>query len=191
MYLFSDKRSRKIALVANCIINQNAKVDEFALYPAMIPGFVNLLEKYNFGIEQMPCPEMYTAGIRRWWQVSEQYSTSGYTRSFTFLANIVIDLVEDYLRNNFTVVLIGVDGSPSCGVNLTDTDKDNKWIGSPTLKYKKGDDCTKKGAAPFIKVLKEQMILRNLPDIPMIGLPMDVPGEKIDLKVLENFLTHF
>ena len=76
--LFNDKRSRKVALVANCIINQNAKVDGYALYPAMVPGFINLLEKYNFAIEQMPCPEMYTAGIRRWWQVSEQYSTSGY-----------------------------------------------------------------------------------------------------------------
>jgi len=49
--LFSDKRSRKIALIANCIINQNSKVDKYALYPTMILGFVNLLEKYGFGIE--------------------------------------------------------------------------------------------------------------------------------------------
>jgi len=187
--LFNDKRSRKVALVANCIINQNAKVDGYALYPAMVPGFINLLEKYNFAIEQMPCPEMYTAGIRRWWQVSEQYSTSGYIRSFTFLANVVLDLIEDYIRSNFKVVLIGVDGSPTCGVNFTDTDQDNQWMGSPTIKFKKEEDYIRKGEAPFIKVLKKQIHLRNLPEIPMIGLPMDIPGEKINLKILEDFLA--
>lgn len=187
--MFNDKRSRKVALVANCIINQNAKVDEYALYPAMVPGFASLLEKYGFGIEQMPCPEMYTAGIRRWWQVSEQYSTTGYIRNFTFLANIVLDLVEDYIRNNFKVVLIGVDGSPTCGVNYTDTDQENQWIGSPNIKFKKEEDYIKKGEAPFIKVLKKQIYLRNLPEIPMIGLPMDIPREKINLKLIEDFLA--
>ena len=191
IYLFSDKRSKKVALVANCIINQNAKVDGFAIYPAMVQGFVNLLEKYDFGIEQMPCPEMYTAGIRRWWQVSEQYSTAGYIRNYNFLGNLVLDLVEDYLRSNFIVVLIGIDGSPSCGVDLTDTDRNNCWIGSPTLNYIKGDNVTKKGAAPFIEVLKKQIKNRNLPNIPMIGLPMDVPGAKMELKILEDFLSRF
>ena len=189
IYLFSDKRSRKIALVANCIINQNSKVDKYALYPAMVPGFVDLLEKFGFGIEQMPCPEMYTAGIRRWWQVSEQYSTSGYIRSFTFLANIVLDLIEDYIRSNFKVILIGVDGSPTCGVNYTDTDQKNQWMGSPTIKFKKEEDYIKKGEAPFIKVLKKQIYLRDLPEMPMIGLPMDTPGGKINLKLIEKFLS--
>jgi len=189
IYLFNDKRSRKVALVSNCIINQNAKVDGYALYTAMVPRFVNLLEKYNFGIEQMPCPEIYTAGIRRWWQVSEQYNTSGYIRSFTFLANIVLDLIEDYIRSNFKVVLIGVDGSPTCGVNYTDTDQENQWMGSPTIKFKKEEDYIIKGEAPFIKVLKKQIYLRDLPEIPMIGLPMDIPGEKINLKIIEKFLS--
>jgi len=189
IYLFNDKRSRKVALVSNCIINQNAKVDGYALYTAMVPRFVNLLEKYNFGIEQMPCPEIYTAGIRRWWQVSEQYNTSGYIRSFTFLANIVLDLIEDYIRSNFKVVLIGVDGSPTCGVNYTDTDQENQWMGSPTIKFKKEEDYIIKGEAPFIKVLKKQIYLRDLPEIPMIGLPMDVPGKKINLKIIEKFLS--
>ena len=41
----------------------------------------------------------------------------------------------------------------------------------------------------YIKVLKKQFYLRDLPEIPMIGLPLDIPGEKINLKIIEKFLS--
>lgn len=191
--MFNDHRSKRVALIANCIINQNAKVDEYANYPAVVPGIIELLTKYNFGIEQMPCPEMYTAGIRRWWQVSDQYNTAGYRRSYYFLANLVLDCIEDYMRNDFLVVLIGIDGSPTCGVDFTDQDINNEWIGRPSLNLDNIDDVNcfiKKETAPYIAILKDLLKERGLPQIPSIGLPIDIPGERIDLNKVEEFLKN-
>jgi len=60
-------------------------------------------------------------------------------------------------------------------------------MGSPTLELKKEEDYIKKGEAPFIKVLKKQIYLRNLLEIPMIGLPPDILGKKNNLKFIEKF----
>src|SRR5438552_16775517 len=62
---------RKVALVANCLLNQNAKVCQGAHYPGLVSPVVEVLRKRGYVLQQLPCPELAFAGVRRWWAVYE------------------------------------------------------------------------------------------------------------------------
>jgi hypothetical protein len=47
--LENDKRGKKVALVSNCLLNQNAKVNGFAFLPDMLWDLIELLHKYEYG----------------------------------------------------------------------------------------------------------------------------------------------
>lgn len=192
--MFRDQRAKKIAIVANCLLNQNAKVAELAEYPAQVPGLAGLLEKYGFGIEQLPCPETYTLGLRRFWQVKPQYQACGVNRSYSFLAEVFLDRIEDYLRHGFTLVLIGVDGSPSCGVNITDSDKHDLWLGKPCLPLEAltaDSGIFQAGQGAFIEILAAGLQKRGLSPVPAFGLALDIEGSVIDFTGLEDFLRQY
>lgn len=63
--MFTDSRSKKIVLVAHCILNQNSISDGTADYPGSISEIVEFLFRSNVGIIQMPCPEMLCLGLNR------------------------------------------------------------------------------------------------------------------------------
>ena len=69
---------------------------------------------------QMPCPELTYAGLLRSRQTREQYDTQTVRRHCRQIASSIADQVEEYLRNGFKVlVVLGVEGSPTCGVEET------------------------------------------------------------------------
>ena len=113
-----DRRSRKIVIVAHCILNQNSRVQGKAFYAGMIGKIVDTLRKHEIGIIQMPCPELTYAGLARPRQTKKQYNTPAFRKHCRHIASSTVDQVEDYLRNGFRVIaIIGVEGSPTCGVN--------------------------------------------------------------------------
>jgi len=115
--MIQDKRSRKIVVVAHCILNQNSRVLGIAYYPGMINEIVDVLRKYEVGIVQMPCPELTYAGLLRGSQTIEQYDTPAFRRHCRQIASGIADQVKEYSRNGFKVLaVLGVDGSPTCGV---------------------------------------------------------------------------
>ena len=65
--MFTDRRSKKIILVAQCILNQNAKIDGCAHYPGAIEGVAEVLIRSGCGIVQLPCPEVMHLGLDRVW----------------------------------------------------------------------------------------------------------------------------
>src|SRR5882672_11062683 len=69
---------RKVALLANCLMNQNAKVCEGARYRGVVNPVVEALRSRGYQLQQLPCPELAFAGARRWWAVYEQYDTPAY-----------------------------------------------------------------------------------------------------------------
>lgn len=70
----------------------------------------------------VPCPETSFCGLRRWWQVKEQYDNVNYRRHCHNLAQLVGALVEPYFREGYTIYLLGLGISPSCGVRMTQSD---------------------------------------------------------------------
>ena len=118
--MLKDKRSRKVAVVAHCILNQNARVLGLAKHAGIIDELVSLLLKKGYGVVQMPCPELIYSGLKRWSQTKEQYDTPMFRKLCREIAKSVAEQVKEYLDSGVNVALvIGVEGSPSCGVDET------------------------------------------------------------------------
>jgi predicted secreted protein len=130
--MFSDSRSRKVILVAHCILNQNAKIDRCAHYPGAMREVTQKLLDAGIGIIQMPCPELCTLGLDR--GVDKTAHTTieseddrvallmNEAQALAFCEKAAADLVQQigqYQRNGFQVLgILGINGSPTCGVEF-------------------------------------------------------------------------
>ena len=65
IFLFTDKRSRRLVLAAHCLLNQNAISDGTADYPGTHEEVARLLLEEGVGILQLPCPELCCLGLDR------------------------------------------------------------------------------------------------------------------------------
>lgn len=115
--MIKDMRSRKVVLVAHCILNQNSRVSGSAHYPAVVSEIVDVITRYNVGMVQMPCPELLLKGLSRESQTKEQYNTLQFRKHCKQIASSMAKQVQEYLKNDIKVLaILGVRGSPSCGV---------------------------------------------------------------------------
>jgi len=113
-------RGNKIILLAHCLLNVNAKVGGLARYPGVHQELVSSLIQKGYGLIQLPCPEIGYFGIRRWGQVVDQMDIPAYRRHCRDLLRPIVDQIDDYSQNGYELfAVIGVDKSPSCGVNKT------------------------------------------------------------------------
>ena len=127
--MIQDKRGRKIVVGAHCILNQNSRAQGKAYYTGMINEIVDVIRKHEVGIIQMPCPELTYAGLLRPSQTKEQYDTPAFRRHCRQIASSTADQVEEYVRNGFKVLaILGVEGSPTCGVEETSFQEANLGI---------------------------------------------------------------
>ena len=118
--MIKDKRSRKIVVVAHCVLNQNSRVQGRVYSPGMINEIVDVLRKNEVGVIQMICPELTYAGLLRGSQTKEQYDIPAYRRHCRQIASSTADQIKEYSRNNFQIlVILAIDGSPTCGVEET------------------------------------------------------------------------
>ncbi|MGQ9507503.1 MAG: CD3072 family TudS-related putative desulfidase [Candidatus Bathycorpusculaceae bacterium] len=116
--MFKDKRSGKIALVAHCLLNQNSRAIGLARRPSAINGIIKFLMCNEIGIIQMPCPELAYAGALREPKTKEQYDNAKFRRCCRKMAGEIANQVREYESCGVKLkVVLGVDGSPSCGVN--------------------------------------------------------------------------
>lgn len=134
--MFTDARSKKVVLVAHCFLNQNSISDGTADYPGAINEVMKRLLEMNIGIIQMPCPELLCLGLDRGdIHGAEQPVVMENTRiraalgqpvaqeTIRVLVRQLVYQIEEYRRNGFTILgIIGVNRSPSCGVNTTSSD---------------------------------------------------------------------
>ena len=152
--MFNDKRSKKILLVAHCVLNQNAKIDRCAHYPGMIKELVEIFADAGVGLIQMPCPELLYLGLDRQaeagapatvevedtrvaWRMREDPAQALCGK----IVNGLIYQLEEYRKHGFTLVgLVGINGSPTCGVETA-------W----------SNDQETPGPGVFIQRLKEEL----------------------------------
>ncbi len=114
-------RSRQIVLVSHCLLNANSRVEGLSRYPGVHP-IVGALSERGCGLIQLPCPELALDGLQRPPRAIEQYDTDEYRSLCARLAEDVVGTVELYERSGMHVIaVLGVEGSPSCGVHITNT----------------------------------------------------------------------
>lgn len=147
-------RSKKIAIISHCIINQNSVVKgEYKDINIFFP-FIKKLFEENIGILQLPCPETEYYGLRRWGHVKEQFYNCGYRKYLEKIINSFVDIIKEYINNGYEIVgIYGIAGSPSCGVNLTCS---ANWEGEISL-YKDKEDIVSR-----VKMINESGIFMEI-----------------------------
>lgn len=114
------KRSKNILLISHCLLNSNAKVKGLANYEASLKELIVPLLQKDISLIQLPCPEFSSLGAKRWGQTKDQYSNTFYKNHCKEILLRICDEVNEYMENGYNILgVIGVDYSPSCGVNFT------------------------------------------------------------------------
>jgi uncharacterized protein YbbK (DUF523 family) len=133
----NDQRGRKVVFLSHCLLNENTRYLGGACRPGCVQEIVEACLQRGLGMVQMPCPEQHAWGgvLKR--HLLRFFASEGtlvyrlrgillpvflwYTRRVYWkLAWQVAHQVEDYLSSGCKVVgIIGVDGSPSCGLQWT------------------------------------------------------------------------
>lgn len=181
-----EEKPGKVALIAHCLLNQNAKVCQGARYPGVVSPVVEALRSRGYRLLQLPCPELAFAGARRWWAVYEQYDTPAYRAHCRRLAQGIAPLIEQHLRRGDEVILIGLDGSPSTGVRFTSSKPD--WGGRPNRPDDDWEIVARRGV--WIEELERELARRGLPALPATGWALDMGrfDEAGSRRDLEEFL---
>jgi uncharacterized protein YbbK (DUF523 family) len=124
-------------LVSHCLLNQNTRYAGGATRPGAVTEVVADLLDQGYGIHQLPCPERLAwGGVQKRHSLVLHHSKGGplypvrgvllrvfvgWTRLvYARLARSVVRDVADYRRSGITVAgIVGIGGSPSCGVTTT------------------------------------------------------------------------
>lgn len=173
--MFNDKRSKKVVFVAHCVLNQSAKIDQCAHYPGAIKEVAELLVNSGIGIIQMPCPEILYLGLDREVdeatkptiesedsRVFERMSEEKSQALCKKIVNNMVYQIKEYEKHNFEVIgLIGINGSPTCGIETA---------------WGEGIETNENGV--FIKLLKDELWKNNI-SIKMIGIKAYNPEQTV------------
>jgi predicted secreted protein len=153
------KRSKRVLFLAHCILNQNSRVKEIAMDRGMLMPVVSILHQEGVGMIQMPCPEFTYLGPDRWWQAKAQYDTPNYRRHCRELSTFIADQMEEYAKHGYSVLgIIGMDDSPSCGIN--NAGPVVEWGGRPQVEL--SDAPKEAGKGVFMEELIREVRRRGL-----------------------------
>ena len=165
------ERSRKMVVISHCLLNMNAKVEGLALDRGCAKKIIYHLIEQDYGMIQLPCVELDMCGINRWGQVKNQLNHPHFRSRCEELLRPVVFQIEDYLASGYQVAaVIGVDGSPTCGVNRTCVGAWSGEIGEQYHTMEKGATCRMvQEAGVMMDVLKEMLKNRNI-NIPFTAI---------------------
>lgn len=162
---------QKIIVVSHCFLNDAAKLrnqdkEELAAERAAKRNFLlhALTEEYE--MIQLPCPELLLYGSRRWGHAASQFDTPHFRKEARRMLEPIVMQLEEYAAypDRYEILgIIGIDGSPSCGVDYT---YDGEWGGEfgsgaaiPAIL-----DSLRKVNKPgiFMRILKEMLHEKHL-----------------------------
>ncbi len=178
----------KILFVAHCILNTASKVvmdenEDMQKETALRKKLLKMAIEKEIQFIQISCPEFTIYGSKRWGHVSDQFDNAFFRKHCKNSLELPLMEMEEYFANpdRFRVLgFVGIEGSPTCGVNITCT---GPWGGSKSTGQEWAeivDQCKiVSGSGVLIKVLKEELNKRGI-DIPIYGL------NERDLKEIEN-----
>jgi uncharacterized protein YbbK (DUF523 family) len=133
----TDHRSKKVVFLAHCILNENTRYLGGACRAGCVREIVEQCIDKGVGMVQLPCPEQDAwGGVTKRWLLMVYGSRGSLIyhlrtillplalwhtkRVYRRLAREAANHIGDYLKSGYTVIgIVGVDGSPSCGVRTT------------------------------------------------------------------------
>ena len=163
---------QQIIVVSHCFLNDAVKLRNQE--PAAMEeerrlkrAFINQMLSQGIEFLQLPCPEFILYGSSRWSHASSQFDNPHFRKEARKMLEPVVMQLEEYNAHpdRYEILgILGIDGSPSCGVNYT---FDGNWGGEfsdgPSLKNTL--DSLKKVPEPgiFMDTLKEMLHEKHLP----------------------------
>jgi predicted secreted protein len=118
-----DDRSRRLVLMIECLLNQNARDAGSATFAAMNWPLLQVCNEYNVGIVQIPCPEMSVLGLARKREEGQSIrdaldTQEGRDRCREISLDIV-NRIKEYLTQGYQIAAIlgGNPKSPGCAVH--------------------------------------------------------------------------
>ena len=96
-----------VTVAAHCLLNPLTRVKGLAPVPFRPEG----------PTVQLPCPEALYLGLERWAVTRNQLDVPQFRRFCRALIEDYVDLLEMLAREGARLRIVGVAGSPSCGVD--------------------------------------------------------------------------
>jgi len=130
------ERIQKIAAVCHCVLNPASKVlcrdeQESGRESVARNAVLRYMHDREVCVLQLPCPEFTLYGPLRWGFVREQADNVFFRAHCRRILDPVVEQLCEYAAHPelFEVLgIVGIDGSPSCGVNKTCS---GDWFGEP------------------------------------------------------------
>jgi predicted secreted protein len=200
-----DPRSRRVVFLSHCLLNENTRYLGGAGRPGSVAEIVQPCLEQGIGIVQLPCPEEHAWGgvLKRWLlgfygaEASMSFRLRAaifplmlfYTRRvYRRLARQAASQIQDYLASGFEVLgIIGVDGSPSCGVQTTmNLERAFVQVGrlQPAVTTANVNSIVRRnaigGRGLFVALLQEELSRRSL-NVPFVGhdLMAELEGRRV------------
>lgn len=157
----------KVVFVSHCIMNQSTRAwwgdGGASREKGMISDVVRVLMRYGIGMVQMDCPEFSLYGNPRPPRSKDGYDTPEFNDRCHEIALRACDLMECFQDKGKdpkikVLAIIGVENSPSCGVDQTTKTVKNRNVRSP-------------GRGLLIEALVREMHQRGL-HAPLIGVSL-------------------
>lgn len=169
---------QEIIFVSHCLLNTAAKVEMFddeamAAEERLRRRFLAAALERGIQLVQLPCPEFTLYGAARWGHTSDQFDNPFFRAHCRTILEPVLLQLQEYLAHGekFRVLgVVGVDGSPSCGVRYTCR---GRWGGNLGGRGDLDSVIASAEQAEGMGVLMQELAdrLRSLGcDVPMEGL---------------------
>lgn len=182
------KRTKNIVILSHCILNVNSKVEGLCEFGNISNRLIKYLMDNDYGIIQLPCPELTMYGIKRWGHVKEQFDNPYYRKHCRKLFEPILEQIEDYINNEYKIeTLIAVKGSPSCGHNLTCSSPvwGGEFMCKEDIEKKINDLKTINKPGVFMEEIEQMLIEKN---IKINIIDMDEENEDITMKNITELL---
>ncbi len=98
-----------VAVAAHCLLNPLTRVK----------GLAPVTFRPEGPVVQLPCPEALYLGLARWAVTRNQLDVPQFRRFCCGLIEDYVDLLEMLVHEGASLRIVGVAGSPSCGVQTT------------------------------------------------------------------------
>lgn len=125
---------RKLLLISHCFLNdavklkhQDRNLEQKERHTKRL--FLKKLLDANIELIQLPCPEFLLYGSNRWGHASSQFDTPFFRKEVRLMLEPFLLQIEEYHAHPEAFELlgiVGIDGSPSCGIHFT---YDGDWGG--------------------------------------------------------------
>ncbi len=105
----AELNGAEVRVVAHCLLDPFTRVK----------GLEQLMYRAEGSTVQLPCPEALYLGLERWAVTRNQLDVPEHRRFCRSLITHYADLMQMLVRQGARLRVVGVAGSPSCGVNTT------------------------------------------------------------------------